>query len=71
MQTQQTNQGYFVLVMGRKYSFVSIAKSILYNVLSIHSSSGICKQCHRGLLNSISAMLAYASSETTLQILVL
>lgn len=43
MQTQQTNQGYLVLVMGRKYNFVSIAKSIFYNVLLIHSSSGICK----------------------------
>lgn len=41
MQTQLANQGYLFLVMGQKYIFISIAKSIFYNVLSIHSSSGI------------------------------
>jgi len=43
VQTELTNQGYLLLVMGLIYIFVSIAKSILYNVLLIHSSSGICK----------------------------
>lgn len=43
MQTKLTNQGYLFLVMGHKYVFVSIAKSIFYNALLIHSSSGICK----------------------------